>query len=34
MDIYGIYAVYYFPMQQDLNFPKLLLHTISIVDYQ
>lgn len=24
----------YFPMQKYLNFPKLLLHTISIVDYQ
>lgn len=24
----------YFPMQQDMNFPKLFLHTISIIDYQ
>ena len=24
----------YFPMQQDMNFPKLFLHTITIVDYQ
>ena len=24
----------YFPMQQDMNFPKLFLHTITIIDYQ
>ena len=24
----------YFPMQQDVNFPKLFLHTITIIDYQ
>ena len=26
--------VSYFPMQQDVNFPKLFPHTISIIDYQ
>ena len=29
-----IKRVGYFPMQQDMNFPKLFLHTISIIDYQ
>lgn len=29
-----IQVQFYFPMQQDLNFPKLLLHTISTPDYQ
>ena len=24
----------YFPMQQDMNFPKLFLHTTTIIDYQ
>ena len=34
MDDSAFLRALYFPMQQDMNFPKLFLHTISIIDYQ
>ena len=34
MDIYGIYAVFYLPMQQDMNFPRWFLHTKNVSEYQ
>ena len=33
-EFYGTRGAIYFPMQQDMNFPKLFLHTITIIDYQ